>query len=152
LGLDVDNRGTVKARRHHIDVATTGAVVLGATTRASLSSEVSAGRAFRPASSITSRPCAPFALCVLRLRVSVCGTKEIVRSVLDVGERLRLQGWVLYATRDEIVAAFSRRREEFERLFRVLAPPWESVRQAWDKRLTYELARMLGVSVEPSRN
>jgi D-aspartate ligase len=70
---------------------------------------------------------------------------EIIESLLDIGERLGLEGWVLYPTRDEIVAALSRRREELARFFRVPTPPWESVRWAWDKRLTYQLATELGI-------
>jgi D-aspartate ligase len=72
--------------------------------------------------------------------------EEIVEHTLDVGERLGLEGWVLYPTRDEIVAALSRRRDELERFFRVPTPDWASVSWAWDKRLTYELAGELGVS------
>src|SRR5271156_5873885 len=35
-----------------------------------------------------------------------------VSSLLDIGKRLGLQGWVLYPTREELVAAFSRNRME----------------------------------------
>jgi predicted ATP-grasp superfamily ATP-dependent carboligase len=52
---------------------------------------------------------------------------------------------VLFPTRDEIVAALSRRRAELEQFFRVPTPPWESVSWAWDKRLTYDLAEELGI-------
>jgi D-aspartate ligase len=71
---------------------------------------------------------------------------DIVECLLDVGERAGLTGWVLYPTRDEIVAAISRRRDELEPLFRVPTPRWECVHWAWDKRLTYELAGQLGLS------
>jgi len=68
-----------------------------------------------------------------------------VNSLLDLGERLKLHGWVLYPTRDEHVAAFSRRRAELSRVFRVPTPNWESVEWAWDKRNTYRRAVELGV-------
>jgi predicted ATP-grasp superfamily ATP-dependent carboligase len=71
----------------------------------------------------------------------------VLQSVLDVGEQLGLEGWVLYPTRDEVVAALSHGREELERFFRVPTPPWTAVSWAWDKRLTYELAEELGVAV-----
>ena len=64
----------------------------------------------------------------------------IVRTMLDIGRRLGLHGWVIYPTRDEMVGAFSRQREELEKVFRVPTPAWPTVRVAWDKRLTYELA------------
>jgi D-aspartate ligase len=60
-----------------------------------------------------------------------------VQTVLDVGRRLHLDGWVLYPTRDETVAALSRRRSELSEFFRVPTPDWQAVRWAWDKRNTY---------------
>lgn len=68
-----------------------------------------------------------------------------VESVLDIGRRHGLHGWVLYPTRDEIVAAFSQEREALAEVFRVPTPPWETVRTAWDKRRTYRLAEELGI-------
>jgi D-aspartate ligase len=68
-----------------------------------------------------------------------------VESVLKVGEDLQLQGWVLYPTREEHVAAFSRHRSELSKFFRVPTPPWEIVQWAWDKRNTYRRANELGI-------
>jgi D-aspartate ligase len=70
-----------------------------------------------------------------------------VDSLLELGERLKLQGWVLYPTRDEHVAAFSKRRAELGKFFRVPTPDWETVQWAWDKRNTYHLARELGIPI-----
>jgi len=58
---------------------------------------------------------------------------------------LSLHGWVLYPTREELVAAFSHYRLELSRMFRVPTPEWESVKWAWDKRNTYQLAQKLGI-------
>jgi predicted ATP-grasp superfamily ATP-dependent carboligase len=68
-----------------------------------------------------------------------------VDSLLDIACRLGLSGWVLYPTREELVAAFSLHRHELSRVFRVPTPPWESVKWAWDKRNTYKLAADLGI-------
>src|SRR5580700_8932360 len=70
-----------------------------------------------------------------------------VDCLLDIGKRLSLDGWVLYPTREELVAAFSRNRAELSKLFRVPTPEWDSVRWAWDKRNTYQLAKELGIPV-----
>ncbi len=70
---------------------------------------------------------------------------KVVEALLDLGERLNLRGWVLYPTREELVAAFSHYRSELSQLFRVPTPEWESVRWAWDKRNTYQLAEELGI-------
>jgi len=71
--------------------------------------------------------------------------REAIDALIEVGERLGLQGWVLYPTREELVAAFSRNRSQLSRLFRVPTPEWSSVQFAWDKRNTYRLAKELGI-------
>ncbi|GAA2616878.1 carboxylate--amine ligase [Paractinoplanes durhamensis] len=57
-----------------------------------------------------------------------------------------LDGWVVFPTRDENVAALSRHRDLLARSWRIAAPPWDCVRVAWDKRETYRLAQKLGVA------
>ncbi len=57
--------------------------------------------------------------------------------------RYGLQGWVLFPTRDETVAAFSRYRRELEGFFRLTTPDWKVARWALDKRNTYNLALQL---------
>jgi len=71
--------------------------------------------------------------------------RNTVDIVMDVGRRLGLDGWVLYPTRDETVAAFARYRSTLAEIFRVPTPGWDTVRWLWDKRNTYELARRLGI-------
>ncbi|HEX2506213.1 MAG TPA: hypothetical protein VHK22_08415 [Gaiellaceae bacterium] len=68
-----------------------------------------------------------------------------VQALLSVGERLGLEGWVLYPTREETVAAIARNRGRLTRVFRVPTPEWETVRWAWDKRNTYRLAEELRI-------
>jgi D-aspartate ligase len=68
-----------------------------------------------------------------------------VQTLLDVGQRLDLKGWVLFPTRDEQVAALSRHRTALSEFFRVPAPCWETVRWMWDKRNTYQLAKRLNI-------
>jgi len=58
-----------------------------------------------------------------------------------------LDGWVLYPTREETVAAFSRHRSVLTERFRVPTPPWSTIRWAWDKRNTYRLAGDLGIPI-----
>ena len=70
-----------------------------------------------------------------------------VDSLLELGKRFHLDGWVLYPTREELVAALSRYRGELSEMFRVPTPDWESVKWAWDKRNTYSLARELKILI-----
>jgi D-aspartate ligase len=60
--------------------------------------------------------------------------------------RYGLDGWVLFPTRDETVAALSRHRAELSAFFRVPTPAWDCVRVAWDKRETYRTAADIGVA------
>src|SRR5271169_1760281 len=75
-----------------------------------------------------------------------------VDSLLELGKRLGLDGWVLYPTREELVAALSRYRSELSEVFRVPTPDWESVKWAWDKRNTYRLAQKLGIPTPITHN
>jgi len=68
-----------------------------------------------------------------------------VDAVLAAVQRFGLDGWVLYPTRDEHVAAFALARERLSEVLRVPTPPWDVVRWAYDKRNTYELAERIGV-------
>jgi hypothetical protein len=56
-----------------------------------------------------------------------------VTFLIDTGLRLNLQGWVLFPTRDEHVAAFARHRDDLSKVFRVPTPAWDVVKWAWDK-------------------
>jgi D-aspartate ligase len=71
--------------------------------------------------------------------------RKVVDSLLEVGKRLGLEGWVLYPTREELVAAISHHRSELSEVFRVPTPDWETVKWAWDKRNTYRLAGQLSI-------
>jgi len=73
--------------------------------------------------------------------------RKVVDGLLNVGKRLGLDGWVLYPTREELVAAISQNRAELSQVFRVPTPDWESVKWAWDKRNTYQLAKELGIPI-----
>ncbi|MGB6742417.1 MAG: hypothetical protein WBE38_02085 [Terracidiphilus sp.] len=70
-----------------------------------------------------------------------------VEALLETGRRLKLNGWVLFPTRDETVAALSRYRSQLGEIFRVPTPDWRVIQCAWDKRQTYRLAQELGIPI-----
>jgi predicted ATP-grasp superfamily ATP-dependent carboligase len=70
-----------------------------------------------------------------------------VESLLRIGRSLNLQGWVLFPTRDEIVAAVARNRSTLSEMFRVPVPEWNTVHWMLDKRNTYELAKQLNIPI-----
>jgi D-aspartate ligase len=65
--------------------------------------------------------------------------------LLAVGARNRLDGWALFPTGDETAALVARHAGSLSERFRLTTPPWEVMRLAYDKRLTYELAARVGL-------
>jgi D-aspartate ligase len=70
-----------------------------------------------------------------------------VETLLDLGRRYGLDGWVVFPTREETVAALSRNRERLLTQYRIPTPTWDVVKWAWDKRNTYSRAAELGIDV-----
>jgi D-aspartate ligase len=57
----------------------------------------------------------------------------------------QLEGWVLIAAGDAELRLLSQHHADLSSIFRVTVPPWDTVRWAHDKRLTYERAASLGI-------
>ena len=68
-----------------------------------------------------------------------------VKTLLGLGRSLNLQGWVLFPTRDEIVATLARNRSTLSEIFRVPVPEWDTVHWMLDKRDTYQLVKQLKI-------
>jgi D-aspartate ligase len=68
------------------------------------------------------------------------------RALAGMASEHRLHGWTLFATSDETAALVARNHGLLGESFRLTTPPWEVTRLAYDKRLTYELARDVGVA------
>jgi len=71
--------------------------------------------------------------------------RKTIDCLLEIGHRYNLRDWVLFPTRDETVAALSQHRDELRPFFRVTTPCWNSIKWAWDKKNTYELAEQLSI-------
>ncbi len=71
--------------------------------------------------------------------------RKAVDAVLEVGHKFDLRNWVLFPTRDETVAAFSRYRAELAEFFTVTTPDWNTIEWAWNKKKTYDLATELNI-------
>jgi D-aspartate ligase len=71
--------------------------------------------------------------------------QRTVDALLDFARRRSLRGWVLFPTRDETVATFSRHKAELSEWYVVPTPDFSTIRWAWDKRNTYQLAQELGI-------
>jgi D-aspartate ligase len=72
---------------------------------------------------------------------------ETIEFLVEMGRRMNLKGWVLFPTRDEHVALFSRHKQMLSEFFRVPTPDWEITKWAWNKWNTYCLAQRLGIPI-----
>ena len=58
-----------------------------------------------------------------------------------------LQGWVVFPTDDETVYVLSKHKTELEQYYSITTPHWNTTKYAYNKKLTYELAIDLGISI-----
>jgi D-aspartate ligase len=65
--------------------------------------------------------------------------------LLDVAARYGVVGWSLIPTTDESAVLLERNHTVLSELYRLSTAPWESMRWAYDKRLTCEMADQVGV-------
>jgi D-aspartate ligase len=75
---------------------------------------------------------------------------NVVETLVYLGRQLNLRGWVLFPTRDELVATLSRHKAVLSEVFRVPTPGWETVQWVWNKRNTYKLAHELKMPIPES--
>jgi D-aspartate ligase len=73
--------------------------------------------------------------------------KQTVDTLITAAKRNNLKGWVLYPTRDELVATFSRYKDVLSEWYRVPTPEWEVTRWAWNKWNTYRKAEEIGIPI-----
>ena len=78
-------------------------------------------------------------------RLPLTGATDAERSAFlcELATDHGLDGWVLFPTADETAALVSRAHEELSELYALTTPPWDVLRWAYDKRLTYALAGSL---------
>ena len=100
-------------------------------------------------------------VCVIDDETSIARASRFVRDAIRVRDlrteaalidalaqaraTLRLDGWVLYPTREETVASIAANRDALRQYFRVPTPELAVTRLAWDKREVYRLARSLSI-------
>jgi len=58
-----------------------------------------------------------------------------------------IKDWIIYPNDDEMVSFLARYKERLEEYYRVSTPCWDSVKYAYDKALTYDIAEKCGVDI-----
>jgi D-aspartate ligase len=72
--------------------------------------------------------------------------EDALDRVLQLARSHRLDGWVLFAGGDAEVRFSAQHHAALSAVFRVMTPPWETTRFAYDKRLTHQCAAEAGVA------
>lgn len=67
-----------------------------------------------------------------------------------LSRRAGIKGWVVFPTHDATVEILSRNRDDLGEYYRISIPEWSTTEIAYNKRLTYDLARRTGVPVAPT--
>jgi D-aspartate ligase len=71
---------------------------------------------------------------------------QSISSIIDLAKAHGLQGWVLITTGDQDMRMVAMNHTLLARAFSCAdTPDWETMRWAYDKRLTYERAKLLGI-------
>ena len=84
--------------------------------------------------------------CARSLPWPAASEREQVDYLLDLAHRYGLDGWAIFPNGDETAALLARNRDALaERYRHTILAPWETLRWAYDKRLTYRLAANVGV-------
>ena len=84
--------------------------------------------------------------CTRAIDWPAAGDPERVAFLLRLGAQNGLDGWALFPTDDETAALIARNEEELAPRFVITTPPWDTLRWAYDKRLTYGHAADIGVA------
>src|SRR6267378_1401761 len=71
--------------------------------------------------------------------------EEKVRFLVDLADREDIHDWVLFPTGDEGAALVGRHHETLGKFYQLTTPPWDELKWAYDKRLSYRLADKVGV-------
>ena len=84
--------------------------------------------------------------CGRRLVWPALPERELVAMLLDLARDEGIDGWALFPDGDETAALIARNRDALASRYRLsVLADWDTLRWAYDKRLTYELASRIGV-------
>ena len=67
--------------------------------------------------------------------------------MIDLALKENLKGWIVYPNDDETVRLLAKHKEKLEEYYRIATPPWDIVKFAYDKMLTYKLAKKCGIAI-----
>ncbi len=70
---------------------------------------------------------------------------EFLSFLLQTAKEQHFERWILFPLSDEVVEFVARHYQELTRVYQLVTQPWDVVRWANDKRLTYQMAEQIGI-------
>lgn len=127
--------------------ASPGIVVIGSDFKA-LGVIRSLGRRGIPGVVIDNLPRSAWYSRYVKMRLKWTGSMEsdeFLTFLLQAAKEQHFERWVLFPLSDEVVEFVARHHQELARVYQLVTQPWDVVRWANDKRLTYQMAEEAGV-------
>lgn len=75
----------------------------------------------------------------------------LTRFLINLAISTKINGWVVFPTNDAAVYAVSTRKKKLEEYFRIPTPEWDVTKNAYNKKLTYAIARRCGIPVPDTK-
>ena len=79
------------------------------------------------------------------MRADTNNDTEFVDFMIKLARKEGLEDWILMPTNDAMVYILSKHKKILEEYYKVPTPSWDVIKYAYDKRLTYKLAKRCGV-------
>jgi D-aspartate ligase len=133
--------------RQRVPTAAVGAIVTGSDYRA-LALVRSLGRRRIPVLVLTHGDdllAAKSRYATMQLPFEAESEAERATYLLSLADSMHLDGWVVFPSDDEAAAMLGRQHERLSERLLLSTPPWDVLRWAYDKRLSYRLAQSLDV-------
>lgn len=127
--------------------ASPGIVVIGSDFKA-LGVIRSLGRRGIPGVVIDNLPRSAWYSRYVKMRLKWTGSMEsdeFLTFLLQVAKEQHFERWVLFPLSDEVVEFVARHHQRLAQVYQLVTQPWDVVRWANDKRLTYQMAEEAGV-------
>jgi len=81
------------------------------------------------------------------LTPNILDNDRYLEYLLTIYKTEGLKGWVIFPTDDETVGFLAKNREILQSVYRLMTPEWEVIKYAYNKKLSYKLARKLKMPI-----
>ena len=65
----------------------------------------------------------------------------------DLARKENIESWIIYPNDDETVYFLAKYKKQLQAYYRIPTPPWDVVKFAYEKKLTYQLAEESGIAI-----